>query len=622
MSDLLDVAITNANSVGGKNPYTIYELKVSSSITASWIILKRFRDFVALNQQLTSRITSDPDLKKGGHRLPEMPRKKKFGSMKPSVVAKRQRELELYTKTLLQNQSLRRADLLLDFLNVPEAVRQMILIQTPRRRHTTPEHDDKYEKKRQHMNEDELEVDILLKKLYQQKDRVKALQRFEEWYYLDRPDIGNNGISMHPHLIRKLLKGYDRYPGLIQSCKLSHCKTAWRGSLSLLCKLMDVERNKYARMFIQVFLNLDHSLYREMDLHRHIKDSTQEDGFQIVALIHEGLPRLDPTVYVSDAESWIQYLKWSKIQHDSYIVGINYEPEEIEKENEIFNVNLYKQIEEKKKDDIGKKKNNDNNNNKYQFNYNKLSKEIFERYEDFAYESDEEYRYIHKINEKYSGISMQVRCKKDFYNDHWKLKISFVINHEPSVIYEYLRMSYVGSDNPNKNAASTNGWDKKLIDRRTVTKLDNDNFIMHEVYKSFNSPYKFRDFVVLRHFRKQKLNDNGNERYFIICSSVSNYHKMPESADKLRCIIYPSGFEIRPYNNLSKKSLVSYRLHLTSESVNIITADLLGECDELFQSMLRIYSLVTSYKHKLKMINKITNDVNRPQLNALQEQIE
>merc|ERR1712232_292698 len=148
----------------------------------------------------------------------------------------------------------------------------------------------------------------------------------------------------------------------------------------------------------------------------------------------------------------------------------------------------------------------------YGFNYKKLAKEIFETYEDFMYESDDEYRFIQKINEKYGGISMNVRCKKDFNFDHWKLKISFIINHEPEIIYDFLKTSYVEMEN--NDAINANGWDKKLIDRKVVTKLDEDNYIIHEVFKSFNSPYKFRDFVVLRTFKVQELNDY-NKRYFI-----------------------------------------------------------------------------------------------------------
>ena len=272
MANLLNVEFTAANAVRGKKPYTVYEMRVSSSITPSWIILKRYRDFDALNVQLLDRIASDPELSKQSRdNLPALPKRKLFNYMKANVVSSRQSKLEEYVRHLLRNPSFRRTDLLMDFLSVPEAVRQMILIQTPNQRRSIKGiHGDDKKLGKHHLNEDEFEVDLLIKKLYAQKDRVKALIRFEEWYFMERPG-GNHGISLLPNLIRKLLKGYDRYPGLIQSCKLSHSKTAWRGSLNLMCKLMDVERNKYARSFLHVFLRLDHSLYREMDLHRHIK---------------------------------------------------------------------------------------------------------------------------------------------------------------------------------------------------------------------------------------------------------------------------------------------------------------------------------------------------------------
>eukprot|EP01084_Bolivina_argentea_P189083 325290_1 len=216
MTDLLNVTFTAADSVRGRKPYTVYELRVSSSITPSWFILKRYRDFNLLHEQLIKLLQSDPDLKKQKQRLPSIPKKRKFGSMRKEVVSARQSKLEEYIRALLRNSHLRRADLVMDFLTVPEAVRQMILIQTPRiRRLKGGDDDEKSKKENRSLNEDEFEVDHLLRKLHQAKDRVKALKRFEEWYFTERrPD--QQGVSMHPHLIRKLLKGYDRYPGLIQ----------------------------------------------------------------------------------------------------------------------------------------------------------------------------------------------------------------------------------------------------------------------------------------------------------------------------------------------------------------------------------------------------------------------
>lgn len=642
MCELLNVTFTAADAVRGhkQRPYIVYELRVSSSITGAWIILKRYNDFSALNEQLRNRLQTESEFKGQKNRLPAMPEesfiRRRFHNMNQDFIEQRQAKLQEYIRHLLRDSVMRRTDLVMDFLNVPNAVRQQILSQTPKRQFT-PTQDESDLGKRAHVNEDELEVDLLLKQLYQGKDRVKALKRFERWYYLDRgPDLGMNGVSMHPHLIRKLLKGYDRFSGLIQSCKQGQCKTAWRGSLSLLCKLLDVERNKFARMFQQVFLNLDHSLYREMDLQRHIKDSTQEDGFQIVALIQQGVPRLDPTVYVSDPESWIQYVEWTKIQRDSYVVSTDLEPEQRQREQSLLNVLHYElngddedsndsedeeDLEENELDDDDhgveeekeEKKQGDDDGaesgrlekserDRHGFHWRKMARGIFEKYEDFVYEEDEHYKSIAKVAHKYESIGMEVKYKKEFETDDWRVKISFECEHEPEDIFNFLRRSYVGGISGSGGDSNSNGWDKKLIDRKVVTQLDADHFIMHEVYKSFNSPYKFRDFLVMRLFREQQLSDD-TKKYFVVWSSITNYNKMPESAEKLRCVLYPSGFEIRPFHSsVAKKSRIVFRLHLTSESVNIVTADLLGETDELFQSMMRISALIHNYRQKQALL--------------------
>merc|ERR1712176_464588 len=96
---------------------------------------------------------------------------------------------------------------------------------------------------------------------------------------------------------------------------------AWRASISLLVRLLDIERNKYARIFQDVFLTLQQGLYKEMYLHQHINETSQEDGFKIVQLIHENLPNLEHKFYVPDDSAWRQFEKWSKIRKDSF--GVN-----------------------------------------------------------------------------------------------------------------------------------------------------------------------------------------------------------------------------------------------------------------------------------------------------------
>ena len=58
---------------------------------------------------------------------------------------------------------------------------------------------------------------------------------------------------------------------------------------------------------------------------------------------------------------------------------------------------------------------------------------------------------------------MLVRCRKDYSNNNWKVKISFIINHDSKIIYDFLKMSYI-DDNNNNNIDNMHniGWDKKI----------------------------------------------------------------------------------------------------------------------------------------------------------------
>ena len=131
--DVIIIAtITAANSVRGrKRTYAIYEIQVTTSpqVTMPWIVLKRFRDFYALHDKLTDEIESyDPEWKNQDFKLLPLPRKKKFTGTKPSAVIERQRKLEQCLKHIMKNKTLSKMDIVLDFLCVPDNVRQMIII--------------------------------------------------------------------------------------------------------------------------------------------------------------------------------------------------------------------------------------------------------------------------------------------------------------------------------------------------------------------------------------------------------------------------------------------------------------------------------------------------------------
>lgn len=156
-----------------------------------------------------------------------------------------------------------RNQLILDFLTVPESLRAMLM----RRKVETSDHkqnglgrqdSDSYSAS---LSEEEREVNLLLKELSLQKNRVRALGKFERWYF-ERVMDKKNPPNMRQDLIKKLYTGDETHQGLVHSCRLLHSKVAWRASISLLVRLLDIERNKYAPNFREVFLDLNQGLFK------------------------------------------------------------------------------------------------------------------------------------------------------------------------------------------------------------------------------------------------------------------------------------------------------------------------------------------------------------------------
>ena len=422
-------------------------------------------------------------------------------------------------------------------------------------------------------SEEEREVNLLLKELSLQKNRVRALGKFEKWYF-EKATAKKEPPNMRSDLIKKLYTGDETHQGLVHSCRLLHSKVAWRASISLLVRLLDIERNKYARIFQEVFLTLQQGLYKEMYLHQHINETSQEDGFKIVQLINNNLPSIDHKFYVPDESAWKQFEKWEKIQKDSFGVvggGLNgrrnewFEDNDLDKSSRLaYN---WKEME-----------------------YKEISEHIFSTFRELSAESDADYQKVNTM--KHSDL--KVRYKKDKFTGQWKLKITFAVKHPPKNVYNFLMNQMINKSWNAKQADMS--WNTKIIQQQLHRKLDSSHYIIHQTYKSFNSPYKFSDFVLLTCLKS----DIKSKRYHILFSSVTNYDdESKENTDNdntKRAVLLPSGFEIRPTNSDVNRSHVSYRAHMTNESVLTVSADLLGETNELFESMSRIEQLISAHQ--------------------------
>jgi len=566
MSDLLSVTFTATNAVRGKRPYTIYEIEVRSSNTLPWLLYKRYRDFDQLHTQLLKLMaTNEKDMDFSNIRL-NLPPKRLVRSRAPDVIKKRQKMLEEYLHKILSNQQLMRNPLILEFLTVPERLRAMLM----RRKVDAQSSGQSLIVGAGAVPEEEREVNLLLKELSLQKNRVRALGKFERWYFEKAMQKKERGepLVMGQQVIRRLFIGDDARRGLVHSCRLFHSRVAWRASISLLVRLLDIERNKYARIFQEVFLSLPRGLYKEMYLHQHIKETSQEDGFKIVQLIEDNLPDLDHKFYVPDDSAWRQYQKWRAMQRDNFGVigggksgGMSNEWVD-DDENDLKLAFNWKEME-----------------------FGEISEAIMSGFRELSAESDEKFMMV--ATER----ALRVRYRKDLLSQRWKLKISFAVKHPPRDVYEFLVQELVHKEWSKRERDRS--WNKKVVSQRKHRVLDDRHFVVHQIFKKFNSPFKFSDFVLLICLRP----DVKTKRFVIAFASIANYDDLAENNNAMnaqRATLLPSGFEIRATRDNPERSHVSYRAHMTNESVLTVSADLLGETDELFQSMLGIEKLITA----------------------------
>jgi hypothetical protein len=133
--------------------------------------------------------------------------------------------------------------------------------------------------------------------------------------------------------------------------------------------------------------------------------------------------------------------------------------------------------------------------------------------------------------------------------------------------------------------------------------------IVHESYKAFNSPYKYRDFCLLRSWRKEA--DGG---YVVVNRSVQ-HPDIPEEKDSVRSTMQASGFLLTPYTSQEEDGSTAFTLllwivQLDREGILIFTPDLLNETDELFRSFDNLRKTV--FEQKTLDVTRKTTDSKKP----------
>ena len=382
--DVLRVKFTHSNTVRERKPYTIYEIEVRSSSTITWVIYKRYTAFYALHQHLTKAVLALPAAQQPT--LPQLPPKRLTRSLAVEFVEKRKAELQEYLRALLDTPGLLPSHILLGFLEVPDSVRGLVFAASVQRGggvlggtaygdgrgvgglaggdgQGALDRDSKEggggaggaggaagKSAYQHKTFEERRTLELVNALKHASNKVSAISAYEQYYFEQKPRLS-------PDLIRVLFAGkaaQEGEGGLIVTCgDVHYSHVAARAALHLLLRFVDVERNKDAQYFLDALLSLDLSLLKRLQLHQHI---ISERGNRLTAfrLLHcyrsaliahrssvmGGGVSVDHSMQALIGDGWAvkEFYRWSERRVEGVVLGKGREGGEGEEEDSVPNL--------------------------------------------------------------------------------------------------------------------------------------------------------------------------------------------------------------------------------------------------------------------------------------------
>ena len=164
----------------------------------------------------------------------------------------------------------------------------------------------------------------MLQQLKKHSNKVAALRDFEEWFFDLRPKLSAEQLKL-------LFLGDESYSGfdifftvflfrLLAACgSFDYSDIASRAALELLCRLLDVEKNKDAALFLDFFCHLDRHYLKILQLHLHClrQHGSRQGAFAIVQILKERVPQLPLEHYLQDSLARQEYFRWLENRTDS-----------------------------------------------------------------------------------------------------------------------------------------------------------------------------------------------------------------------------------------------------------------------------------------------------------------
>jgi hypothetical protein len=344
----------------------------------------------------------------------------------------------------------------------------------------------------------------------------------------------------------------------------------------MLCRLLDVEKNKDAQAFLDAFTHSDKQSLKALQLHLHIlSDRGNRTGaFLLVSILREKIPSLPVDVYVPDSWARQEYFRWAERNcgdGSSTVPGGFYIADPHESFLKALNLKdvSFKSIAEQAFNDIYRVA-------EVEDGWRAVGSQA-ENTDDEAVDSE-------------PGIQITYRkADATSHKDLVVLRVMAALPHPADAVFSLLF-----------DLGRRRDWDMKFHSGKVIECIDEQTDVVHLVFKSFSSPYKYRDFCLLRAWKRtEHANVDGapegdDQGYVLVVRSVV-HPLVPEFKDHVRAVLLPTGYILSPCTMQTNDGtgrlievpacLLSYVAQMDREAVLIVSPDLLGEADDLWCSV-------------------------------------
>ncbi|MES1921138.1 hypothetical protein MHBO_002717, partial [Bonamia ostreae] len=294
MDQLVELSLTAKTDFHANKSGSIYKIDVIC-FSRTFTLFKNFKDFVEFDSILRSVFKNK--------NIP------KLGISRNTSNSDKAAIIQSYLNGISSNTKILRSEPFQNFVELPADLRVMLLIRLS---------DNALYKDNDSSTPEDI-VEKFLRKIDGSKFKLKELKNFEYEYFNEKPHLDKKSII-------RLYKGFGMYSGLLKMCGEFGLEMNFAfNAIKLLFGLVDIEKNKDAKFYLETLCSLPENNLREMNIHEHIlsERGTKIIAFKLISLIK---PFKNNFLETCVSDFWCRklYSRWQEVQQNKNKTNIRF----------------------------------------------------------------------------------------------------------------------------------------------------------------------------------------------------------------------------------------------------------------------------------------------------------